>query len=218
VTLNGESNFLTSSRVPFVYYDHNVTLAVSAIYPRAGPKTGGNTITVYGSGFRALGGKLVRTCPGLNMSTPTSDGLASEELYGEHRTEGSLSQAARKAVGDSRVCSTPILEGTNRGLQCLFGSLPAVHAYLIRVDGLNPTTPLPADADLDDDDRAGTALICELPELPADVPVPHTPHVPGDTQRGLLPGTPYSVCVEITLNGNRSQATTNCVEFTFYDV
>jgi len=217
VTLNGEPNFLTDSRVPFVYYNHNVTVGVSAIYPMAGPKTGGNTITVYGSGFRVLGGKLVRTCPGLNMSTPSSRGLASEELYGEYRTEGSLSRAARKGVGDSRVCSTPLLEGTNRGLQCLFGSLPPVHAYLLRVDALDPTTPLAPDAEIDDD-RVGTALICELPPLPHDVPVPHTSHVPGDTQRGLLPGTPYSVCVEVTLNGNRSQATDNCVEFTYYDV
>ena len=216
VTLNGEPNFLTSSSVPFVYYDHNATVGVSAIYPMAGPKLGGNTITVYGTGFRVLGGKLVRTCAGLNVSTPTSDGQSSEQLYGEYRTEGSLSRAAIKGVGDSRVCETPLLEGTNRGLQCLFGSLPPVHAYLIRVDARNPTTPLPSDADLEDD-RVGTALICELPALPPDVPVVHTPHVPGDTQRGLLAGTPYSVCVEITLNGNRSQATDNCVELTYYD-
>ena len=219
ITLNGEPNFLTGSNVPFVYYNHNATLGVSSIYPMAGPKLGGNTITVYGTGFRVLGGDLVRTCPGLNMSTPTSNGRASEELYGEHRTEGSMSRATRNAVGDSRVCSTPLLEGTNRGLQCLFGSLPAVHGYLIRVDANNPTTPLPEDAVADlPDDRVGTALICQLPELPPDVPVPHTPHVVGDTQQGLLPGTPYSVCVEVTLNGNRSQATNLCdVQFTYYD-
>ena len=222
VTLNGEPNFLTDSRVPFVYYNHNTTLAVSAIYPMAGPKLGGNTITVYGSGFRVLGGDLIRTCDGVNMSTPSSEGMSSEELYGEYRTEGSLSRATRKGVGDSRVCSTPILEGTNRGLQCLFGSLPAVHAYLIRVEGREPLTPLDPDHE-EEDDREGTALVCELPALPADVPLLHTPHVPGDTDRqhpprALLAGTPYSVCVEITLNGNRSQATTNCVEMTYYDV
>ena len=208
VTLNGEPNFLTDSQVPFVYYNHNATLAVSSIYPRAGPKAGGNTITVYGSGFRVLGGKLVRSCESVNLTAPTS-----EELYGEHRTEGSLSRAATKGIGDSRVCSTPLLEGTNRGLQCLFGDLPPVHGYLVRLDGANPTLPLPADAELQDD-RMGTALICELPPLPLSMP---EPYVPLDNERGLLPGSPYSVCVEITLNGNRSQATDDCVEFTFYD-
>ena len=223
VTLNGEANFLTASNVPFVYYDHNRTLAVSAIYPRAGPKAGGNTITVYGSGFRVLGGKLIATCPTVNLTSPTS-----EQLYGEQRTEGSLSQAAVKGLGDSRVCSTPVLEGTNRGLQCLFGdptgstggARVAVHAYLIRLDGKAPTEPL--DTELEDE-RVGTALICELPPLPVglkalpQVRAEHQPHVPLDNERGLLPGAPRSVCVEITLNGNHSQATSDCVEFTYYD-
>jgi hypothetical protein len=212
ITLNGEPNFLTASSVPFVYYDHNATLAVSAIYPRAGPKTGGNTITVYGAGFRVLGGKLKSTCAGVNLTEPTS-----EELYGEYRTEGSLSRATTKALGDSRVCSTPLLEGTNRGLQCLFGDLPPVHGYLLRLEGSNPTSAPDGEPE---DDRVGTALICELPPLPPDRPSGQSwpaPYVPGDNERGLLPGSPYSVCVEITLNGNRTQATDGCVEFTYYD-
>ena len=214
VSLNGEDNFLTGSSVPFTYYNHNETLAVSAIYPRAGPKTGGNTITVYGTGFRVLGGHLKTTCPGVNLTGPVS-----EELYGEYRTEGSLSRGVKKGLGDSRECSTPLLEGTNRGLQCLFGGLPAVHAYLIRLEGTSPTEPLD-DRELADP-RVGTALICELPPLPPGHATPEQgwpePYVPGDNQKGLLPGAPHSVCVEVTLNGNRSQGTTDCVEFTYYD-
>lgn len=209
VTLNGEANFLTESKVPFVYYNHNATLAVSEIYPRAGPKAGGNTITVYGSGFRVLGGKLASPCAGLNMSNQ----LTSEQLYGDARTEGSMSRAVDKNLGDSRVCLAPRLEGTNRGLQCLFGNLPPVHAYLLELDGSEPTSPLDP-AVKKADPRVGTALICELPPLPPEMP---KPHVPLDNDRGLLPGSPYSVCVEITLNGNRTQATDNCVEFTYYD-
>lgn len=208
VTLNDEPNFLTASRVPFVYYNHNATLAVSAIYPRAGPKTGGNTITVYGSGFRVLGGKLVRPCDGVNLTSSTS-----EQLYGVERTEGTLSRGTDKGIGDSRTCAAPTLEGTNRGLQCLFGNMPPVHAYLLELDGSDPTSPLDP-AVKSADKRVGTALICELPPLLPDVP---KPHVPLDNERGLLPGSPYSVCVEITLNGNRTQSTDNCIEFTYYD-
>ena len=40
-----------------------------------------------------------------------------------------------------------------------------------------------------------------------------------DAQRlgNVLPGEPMDVCVEITLNGNRTQATMDCVVFTYYD-
>ena len=211
VTLNGEDNFLTESKVPFVYYDHNATLAISSIYPQAGPKTGGNTITVYGSGFRVLGGELLRACDGVDPNGTT----ASELLYGPGRTEGSLSRGQTKMVGDSRVCVEPLIDGTNRGLQCIFGDMPPVHAYLLRLDASAPLTPRPADA-IEVDPRVGTALICELPALADHLPT-RSSYVPGQNQRELLPGSPMSVCIEVTLNGNRSQATQDCVEFTFYD-
>lgn len=210
VTLNGEENFLTESRVPFAYYDHNTTLIVSAIYPQAGPKEGGNTITVYGEGFRALGGGIKRAC----LSVPLN-GSTSEEAYGPERTEGSMSTAfgLNKGLGDSRVCGTPDIESTNRGLQCIFGDMPAVHGYLLRISGDNatrrrdPSRPEP-------DDRIGTALICELPKLM--LPAPES-HVPGYDERSLSDGAPYDVCVEVTLNGNRTQASRNCVTLTYYD-
>lgn len=128
VTLNGEENFLTDSRIPFVYYNHSQTLAVSAIYPRAGPKLGGNTITIYGGGFRVLGGILKSACTADNLT------LSSEDAYGPGLTEGSLSQGLLKEDGDSRVCETTLAESTNRGMQCIFGSLPPVHAYLVKPD------------------------------------------------------------------------------------
>ncbi len=223
VTLNGELNFLTSSKVPFAYYDHNATLSVTSIYPQAGPKEGGNVITVYGTGFRVLGGRLKRTCDGV------VNGTTSEELYGTQRTEGSMSQAVNKGIGDSRLCEHPLIESTNRGLQCIFGNMPPVHAYLLKLDAASPVEPLADDAVMEDD-RVGTAVICELPPLPAN-PLPYDaargehdgdadellPHVPGQNDRALLPGTPYDVCVEITLNGNRTQATRNCVKLTYYD-
>eukprot|EP00966_Prymnesium_polylepis_P261098 6030804-Prymnesium_polylepis.2 len=96
---------------------------------------------------------------------------------------------------DSRVCSMPLLESVNQGLQCLFGGLAAVPAFLVEltdaVRGL-----------------VGTQVICYLPALSDE-----------DAQRlgSTLPGEPMDVCVEITLNGNRSQATTDCVPFTYYD-
>lgn len=43
-------------------------------------------------------------------------------------------------MGDSRVCVNQIVEDTNRGLQCIFGALPPVHAYLLKVG--NPTLTL----------------------------------------------------------------------------
>ena len=231
VTLNGERNFLTTSQVPFAYYNHNETLAVSSIYPEAGPKGGGNTITVYGAGFRVLGGALEFPCD----AVPTNS-TAAEELYGDRRTEGSLSRGRTKLLGDSQVCAQPLLDGTNRGLQCLFGNMPPVHAYLVRL-GSDPLNVSAATADVEDD-RVGTALICELPPLPAQ-PVgqdcvnnaaghgcapntegEYTSYVAGPrAARELLPGGPITVCVEITLNGNRSQATRDCAAtFTYYDV
>ena len=229
VTLNGEPNFLTQSQVPYVYYDHNETLVVSSIYPQAGPKSGGITITVYGAGFRVLGGPLKAPCKGVSLNTSTS-----EESYGDGRTEGSLSRGQSKGLGDSRVCAEPLLDGTNRGLQCLFGNLPAVHGYLVAVRGSDPLTPRNESLE---DERVGTALICELPALPpqpigndcadnlhghgCDVGAAaggYESYVAGQQPvRELLPGGPFSVCVEITLNGNRSQATSNCVEHTYYD-
>ena len=216
VTLNGEQNFLTNSRVPFVYYNHNATVAVSQIYPQAGPKAGGNIITVYGSGFRTLGGELKRPCDG-NWTNGTA---TSELAYGEARTEGSLSRDLEKVVGDSRTCAEPVGEGTNRGLQCLFGNLPAVHAYLLRVRGTDPLRPLAAGVPMEDDPRVGTALICQLPaltEVSAAMDVPNVDWLQGQ-RNSPLPGEPKSVCLEVTLNGDRLQGTRNCIEFTYYDV
>jgi len=163
VTLNGESNFLTDSRIPFVYYNHNETLAVSAIYPQAGPKSGGNSITVYGAGFRVLGGNLRYTCP--------EDEVRVQECK-----------------------PPPLAEETNRGLQCVFGDLPAVHAYLRHSGNAS---------------RESTELVCRLPALPDAELLRH----------GKELDEPLDVCVEVTLNGNRSQATSNCVKkITYYDM
>ena len=136
----------------------------------------------------------------------------SEQFYGVERTEGSLSRDKLKGLGDSRVCSTPQAEGTNRGLQCLFGDMPPVHAYLIRLDGAAPTSLQTDAASLDE--RVGTALVCEVPSLPM--------HMARTSMRGnslhtSLPGSTESLCVEVTLNGNQTQGTSNCVRFTYYD-
>ena len=51
------------------------------------------------------------------------------------------------------------------------------------------------------------AIACRSPPLPAEEL----------DKAGLTPDDIMPVCVEVTLNGNRSQATKNCVEFTYYD-
>ena len=256
VTLNGDDNFLTSSSVPFAYYNHQDTLAVSAIYPRAGPKTGGNTITVYGSGFRVLGGTLGnRYCntaggwppgarnqpalPGVPVPTlpsappqpplsPTPPLVPMGPLLPPPRgpppsapplsplpplepplsppppTEPPTPPLSPQPLlppggvdgSDSRVCSTPLLEAVNRGLQCVFSGLPAVPAFLVRL-----TTP---------EGLVGDELICQLPQLSEYDAL----QLLGT---GALPGSPVDVCVEVTLNGNRTQGTQDCVRFTYYD-
>ena len=89
----------------------------------------------------------------------------------------------------------PLLESVNQGLQCLFGGLAAVPGHLVQltsaVRGL-----------------VGTQLICELPALSDE---------DARTLGNALPGEPMDVCVEVTLNGNRTQATADCVKFTYFD-
>ena len=224
VTLNGDANFLTSSRVPYVFYHHAATLAVSSIYPRAGPKTGGTTITVYGSGFRVLGGSLgYRDCnsdvyathalahplapskpltqpfprlpplPPSPCSPPLSPASPCSPLQ-PPQSPSPMHPPGDGIGSGTSVCSMPLLEPDNRGLQCVFGGLSSVHAYLVRL-----TTP---------GSFVGTEIACQLPPLSDD-----------DAFRlgAALPGSPMEVCVEVTLNGNRTQATQNCVSFTFYD-
>ena len=58
ITLNGQLADLTGSNVPFEYYGPEV-LSVRWIYPIAGHKKGGTTVTVYGTGFKTLGQDIV---------------------------------------------------------------------------------------------------------------------------------------------------------------
>jgi hypothetical protein len=113
-----------------------------------------------------------------------------------------------------------VVDGTNRGLQCLFGSVPPVHAYFLddidaldQTPALRPPEAVVAEADADGD-RVGTAIICELPPLPGEE---EQSWIPGQNERQLMPGSPHSVCVEVTLNAKRSQASRKCVQFTYYD-
>ena len=52
-----------------------------------------------------------------------------------------------------------------------------------------------------------TQITCEAPPLP----------VEELTAAGLTPDDIFPVCVEVTLNGNKTQATKDCVKFTYYD-
>jgi hypothetical protein len=185
VTLNGEPNFLTDSRVPFTYYNHNTTLSISAIYPQAGPKLGGNTITVYGTGFRVLGGSFRYDCE--DPAQPDT------------------------------CTAPPLVETTNQGLQCIFGGFPSVVAFQRQPNnGSYPDLVNPRFHDPRIDDHTerlpssmheSFELVCTLPELPE-----------GECERrGLSPDEPLSVCLEVTLNGNATQATDDCVELTYYD-
>jgi len=187
VTLNGETNFLTNSKVPFVFYNHTATLSVTSIYPRAGGKRGGNMVTITGTGFRVLGGTNRKECMGLSETVNAS--MSMRDHGGERFTDD--------WIEGTRICRAPPEdESTNRGLQCIFGNMPPVHAYQVLPDEemrtMHPVV---------------TQIECESPPLPAE-----------ELDRaGLTPDDIMPVCVEVTLNGNRSQATKNCVEFTYYD-
>jgi len=54
VSVNGQLMSFTRSALTFAYYGES-TLQVRSIYPIAGPKAGGALVTIYGTGFRALG-------------------------------------------------------------------------------------------------------------------------------------------------------------------
>ena len=256
LTLNGESNFLTRSRVPYVYYRHNATLAVSSVYPRAGTKKGGNRITVFGSGFRVLGGTYKKGYgldagpdyyPGsryssardhaegaprrgctdrfaaggeqLSSSLQTEEGEQEGEQEGEKLSDGTPTvgeikphvgttddpvdgeyphplggtQALPEGGGPLVCTPAPEDEATNRGIQCIFGNMAPVKAFLV------------------DDAESGlptSRVVCEAPPLPTAELL----------AAGLDLDEPMAVCVEVTLNGNASQATRNCVNFTYYDI
>ena len=190
VTLNAETNFLTSSRIPFVYYNHTATLSVTSIYPQAGDKRGGNIITVTGTGFRVLGGINEKRC------------MQQSELVN-----------ATEQLDGPRMCrAEPEDESTNRGLQCIFGNMPPVKAYQVLVPA-NAQAPENTQAtsfsheNMRTPHQVVTQITCEAPPLP----------VAELTAAGLTPDDIFPVCVEVTLNGNQSQATSNCVEFTYYD-
>ena len=195
VTLNAETNFLTNSRVPFVYYNHTATLSVASLYPQAGDKRGGNIITLTGTGFRVLGGINTKRCMGLSRTVN-----------------------ATKQLDGPRICrAAPEDESTNRGLQCIFGNAPPVKAYQV----LSPLAMTPEElqrlpsqvpSQLDPGDmrtphQVVTQITCEAPPLPAE----------DLTAAGLTPDDVLPVCVEVTLNGNQTQATKDCVQFTYYD-
>jgi len=202
VTLNAETNFLTNSRVPFVYYNHTATLSVASLYPQAGDKRGGNIITLTGTGFRVLGGINTKNCMSLSRTVNTT-----EQLEGP------------------RICrAEPEDESTNRGLQCIFGNAPPVKAYQVLPAAhmtpeeayRQPTTHGEAHAeevhahapgDMRTPHQVVTQITCEAPPLP----------VEELTAAGLTPDDIFPVCVEVTLNGNQTQATRDCVQFTYYD-
>ena len=60
ITVNDDQTAVALSSRPFTYFEPNITLAISNIYPQAGSIAGGTWITVYGSGFRDLGGVFCR--------------------------------------------------------------------------------------------------------------------------------------------------------------
>ena len=60
VTVNDDRSAASHSAQPFTYFEPEMVLAVSSIYPRSGDSDGGNAITVYGRGFRDLGGVRCR--------------------------------------------------------------------------------------------------------------------------------------------------------------
>ncbi len=202
VTLNAETNFLTHSRVPFVYYNHSATLSVASLYPQAGDKRGGNIITLTGTGFRVLGGINTKNCMSLSRTVNST-----EQLEGP------------------RICrAEPEDESTNRGLQCIFGNAPPVKAYQVLPAAhmtpeeayRQPTTHGEAHAEevhahgpeaMRTPHQVVTQITCEAPPLP----------VEELTAAGLTPDDIFPVCVEVTLNGNQTQATRDCVQFTYYD-
>ena len=54
VSINGQLDQQTSSGINFHYYRTGEDVRVSSIYPMGGPRAGGTTVTVRGTGFRDL--------------------------------------------------------------------------------------------------------------------------------------------------------------------
>ena len=205
--------------MPFAYYEPNATLAVTSIYPRAAPKAGGTTITVSGSGFRVLGGHLRYSCQGGanggdgESRSGSGGGSGSGSGSGGSGSGDESSSGSDDGIGDdgssasddgsgsvetSEMSCTapPPVETVNEGFQCLFGDLPAMHAYLVA----------DAEREASADPRVGDRVVCTVPELTG-----------ADMARlGLNEGDTHAV-LEVTLNGDRKQATDNCQRFTFYD-
>ena len=55
VSINNDATSLSLSSKQFTYFNANVALTVSSIYPQAGLTTGGTAVTVHGGPFRELG-------------------------------------------------------------------------------------------------------------------------------------------------------------------
>lgn len=174
---------------------------------QAVPKHGGNILTVYGSGFRVLGGHLRYTgCKAVvdghleagDWGSSGASGDASGELGGDGGSGDSEAASVSEVTTAVANCTAPPLtESVNEGLQCLFDGFPAVHAYHMA----------DAEREASSDPRVADKITCRVP-----------PVTEADLARhGLKPDEPLVVCVEVTLNGDRLQATDNCVTLTYYD-
>ena len=119
-------------------------------------------------------------------------GTTDDPVDGEYPHPLGGTQALPEGGGPLVCTPAPEDEATNRGIQCIFGNMAPVKAFLV------------------DDAESGlptSRVVCEAPPLPTSELL----------AAGLDLDEPMAVCVEVTLNGNASQATRNCVNFTYYD-
>lgn len=194
ISLNGQLADLTASRIPFEYYGPEV-LSVRWVYPVAGPKGGGTSVTVYGTGFKKLGLDIVS--PVIDRDAGYSYGARSVKcIFGDlPMVEGRIIYAigderAKAALGDDPdlstddaplasavVCDTP--PWTNRSS---YYRRPD-EALVDRCDANDPRSPREE---------------CELEE-------------------------PRSVCVRVTLNDDphahsgEGGGVGDCARYTFFD-
>ena len=111
ITINGQLADLTNSNKPFEYYGPEV-LRVKWIYPVAGPKKGGTTVTIYGTGFKSLGLDILPSFIDRSAMSTTGymgAGRAIKCIFGDLvMVEGRVlfpigDERARAALGDDRV-------------------------------------------------------------------------------------------------------------------
>ena len=191
ITLNGQLADITGSNIPFEYYGPEV-LGVRWIYPVAGPKKGGNTVTVYGTGFKSLG---------IDILTPIGPGGVSHASRGLKCIFGDLpmveaivrfpigDERARAALGDDPDVSTdnaPLAAA----IECVAPPWANISTYYLPADEANALDRCEAN-----DERFPRAE-CEVDE-------------------------PKSVCVRVTLNDDPHQHSgengEECIRFTYYD-